>query len=179
MKDILRQLQGGDRRSIRGVPEVVDQVIDNPDLFPVVFNGMAGADPLVRMRCADAVEKITVVHPEYLAAYKTRVIRLAAIAEQQEVRWHLAQLLSRLELSARERRRVVEILTGYRIDTSSIVKTLAMQALAEIAAQDCELRAPIVKRLRTLTRTGSPAMKSRGRKLLARLSESRGRSTNQ
>jgi hypothetical protein len=178
LKNILQQLEGGDRRSIRGVAEVVNQVLVNPDLFPVLFGGMADADPLVRMRCADAVEKITAVHPDFLALYKTRVIRLAAIAEQQEVRWHLAQLFARLKLSARERRRVVEILFGYLKDTSRIVKTFAMQALAEIAAQDSELRAPIVKRLRTLTRTGSPAMKSRGRRLLARLSEMRSGSTN-
>jgi hypothetical protein len=171
MRDTLRQLQGGDRRSIRGVPEVVDRVIADPSLFPVVFDGMADADPLVRMRCADAVEKITAVHPAYLAPYKKRVIRLAAIAKQQEVRWHLAQLLSRLELTALERRRVVEILAEYFSDTSRIVKTFAMQALADIAACDSELRGPIMKRLRKLTQTGSPAMKSRGRKLLARLSD--------
>jgi hypothetical protein len=174
MKDLLQQLEGGDRRSIRGVSEVVDQVMADPKLFPLVFDGMADADPVVRMRCADAVEKITAARPQYLAPYKRRVIRLAAIAEQQEVRWHLAQLFSRLELSAPERRRVVEILSEYLTDTSSIVKTFAMQALADIAVQDSQLRAPIVARLKKLTRTGSPAMKNRGLKLLARLGPSAG-----
>jgi hypothetical protein len=174
MKDLLRQLTGGDRRSIRGVPEVVEQVIADPSLFAVVFDGMDDANPLVRMRCADAVEKITATHPVYLTPYKGRVIHLAATATQQEVRWHLAKLLSRLELSAPERRLVVKTLTEYLTDASRIVKTCAMQALAEIAAQDSQLRAPIVARLKKLSRTGSPAMKSRGRKLLARLGESRG-----
>lgn len=173
MTALLGPLRQGDRRSIRGVPRVVDQVIVEPALFPIVFDGMADVDPLVRMRCADAVEKITVARPEYLAPYKKRVIRLAAIAEQQEVRWHLAQLLSRLALSASERRQVVEILTGYLADTSRIVKTFSMQALADIAARDSQLRDPIVRTLRRLTRTGSPAMKSRGRRLLARLGKSR------
>lgn len=166
---LLRQLKGGDRRSIRGVPAVVDQVVADPSLFRVVFDGKNDPDPLVRMRCADAVEKVTAVRPEYLTPYKKRVLRLAAQAEQQEIRWHLAQLLSRLELSAPERRRVAEILTEYLTDTSRIVKTCAMQALADVAVRDSELRAPIVERLKELTRTGSPAMKSRGRKLLARL----------
>jgi hypothetical protein len=44
-----------------------------------------------------------------------------------------------------------------------------MQALADLAEHDKALRAPIVRQLTALTRTGSPAMKSRGRKLLARL----------
>jgi hypothetical protein len=171
MKDLIRQLKGGDRRSIRGVPEVVHQVIANPMLFRVVFDGMTDADSLVRMRCADAVEKITAVRPDYLTPYKKRVLRLAAMAEQQEVRWHLAQLLSRLDLSAPERRRAVQVLTKYLTDSSRIVKTFTMQALADIAIQDPELRAQIMERLKRLTRTGSPAMRSRGRRLLARLSD--------
>jgi len=178
MKDLLQRLNGGDRRSIRGVSEVVDQVIADPTLFPVLFDGMSDADPLLRMRCADAVEKITAAHPEYLAPYRKRVVRLAAMAEQQEVRWHLAQLLSRLELNAPERRRVAKILTGYLTDRSSIVRTFAMQALADIAARDSELRAPITERLKRMTRRGTPAMKSRGRKLLAQLTESRGGQTS-
>ena len=169
MDDPLRQLKGGDRRSIGGVPKVVDRVKADPGLFAVVFGGMTDPDPIVRMRCADAIEKIAAARPEYLGPYKNRVIQLAATVEQQEVRWHLAQLVSRLKLSPRERRRVADILAEYLTDASKIVKTFSMQALADIAAQDADLRGPIVERLESLTRTGSPAMKSRGRKLLARL----------
>jgi hypothetical protein len=94
---------------------------------------------------------------------------LAQTAEQQEVRWHLAQLLSRVGLTKAERRQVVGIMRQYLNDHSKIVKTFAMQALADIAAEDPELRGAIVKQLSELTRNGSPAMKSRGIKLLARL----------
>jgi hypothetical protein len=44
-----------------------------------------------------------------------------------------------------------------------------MQALSDIAERDAELRIPIIKRLEELTRTGSPAMRSRGRRLLTKL----------
>jgi hypothetical protein len=172
MKDLLRPLLGGDRRSVRGVAEVVSRVSANPKLFPIVFDGLSNADPLVQMRCADAVEKITVGHPEYLKPYKQRIIELACTAEQQEVRWHLAQMLSRVDLNARERRRVVRIMERYLTDRSSIVRTFAMQTLADMAVRDAGLRDPILKLLETLTRTGSPAMKSRGHKLLARMSRS-------
>jgi hypothetical protein len=123
------------------------------------------------MRCADAVEKITRERPEYLTPYCKRLIQLAAAAEQAEVRWHLAQLFSRLTLTAAQRRRVAAILNGYLADASRLVKTFAMQGLAEIAAQDAQLRPPIVAQLKKLTRTGSPAMRARGRKLLARLGD--------
>src|ERR1700674_2590930 len=110
MNPVLRQLRGGDRRSIRGVPQVVRQVLADPSLFPVVFAGMDDSDPLVRMRSSDAIEKITAQRPEYLLPYRKRLIQMARAAEQQEVRWHMAQLLSRTPLSVSERRRVLEIM---------------------------------------------------------------------
>lgn len=169
MHDLLDQLSGGDRRSIKGVPEIVAKVLARPALFPIVFDGMSAADATLRMRCADAIEKITIERPEYLTPYTKRLIQLAALAEQPEVRWHLAQLFSRLKLTAAQRRRVAEILNLYLSDTSRIVKTFAMQGLADLAAQDAQLRPPIVAQLKKLTRTGSPAMRARGRKLLTRL----------
>jgi hypothetical protein len=78
-------------------------------------------------------------------------------------------------LNAQERKRAVEILSDYLKDASKIVKTFAMQALADIAAEDTELRGPILERLKRLTRIGSPAMKSRGRKLLAQLEQAQER----
>jgi hypothetical protein len=121
------------------------------------------------MCAADAVEKLAVRHPEYLQPYKVRFIGEVAHVNQQEVRWHVAQLFSRLDLNGDERRAVAAILSGYLEDKSKIVKTFSMQALADIAMQDEALRPPIVRQLEELTRTGSPAMQSRGRKLLARL----------
>jgi hypothetical protein len=168
----LRKLEGGDRRSIGRSRQVVAEVLADPSLFDVVFAGMSHGNPLVRMRCADAVEKITAERPEYLGPYKGRVLRLARTAREQEVRWHLVQLLSRIPLNRRERRGVVAILSEYLADRSRIVKTFAMQALADIAAQDSDLQSPIAQRLEELTRTGSPAMKARGRKLLAKLAPS-------
>lgn len=169
MKRILRHFEGGDRRSIRGVPEVVRRVLAEPRLFRDVVEGIGHSEPLIRMRAADAIEKISAKHPEYLRPYKAQVLRWAATVEQPQVRWHMAQLLPRLDMDARERRAAVEALNRYLTDESSIVKTFAMQALADLAARDARLRARVVEQLRELTRTGTPAMKSRGRKLLARL----------
>jgi hypothetical protein len=173
MHALLLKLKGGDRRSIGASQQVVDQVLANPALFSVVFEGMSDADSIVRMRCADAVEKITVVHPAFLQPYAKQVFKLAEAAGEKEVKWHLAQLLSRLDLNRAERQHAVAIMQTYLADKSRIVKTFAMQALADIAIKDAELREPIVAQLRELTRTGSPAMQSRGRKLLARLDAGR------
>jgi hypothetical protein len=92
---------------------------------------MHHADELIRMRAADAVEKLTVTNPEWLRPFKVRLIKLAARVKQQELRWHLAQLLPRLELSKRDRVMVVSVLRSYLKDESRIVKTFAMQSLAD------------------------------------------------
>ncbi len=169
MHPLLLKLTGKDRRSIGESNRVAAKVLANPDLFGVLFDGMLADDPLIRMRAADAVEKITLAHPEYLRSYKSKLIRQVAKVEQQEVRWHVALMFSRLTLTRKERRVVVGILLDYLKDESKIVKTFSMQALADIAEQDAVLRPSIVKLLEKLTRTGSPAMQSRGRKLLAKL----------
>lgn len=166
---ILQKLTGGDLRSIGASEEVAAEVLANPAIFPELFNGMIHVDPLIRMRAADAVEKITREHPEYLQPYKDKLIREVARVEQQEVRWHIAQLFSRLDLTAEERCTVMNILLEYLNDKSRIVKTFAMQALADLAKQDETLRLEIINLLEKLTLTGSPAMQSRGRNLLKRL----------
>jgi hypothetical protein len=51
-------------------------------------------------------------------------------------------------------------------DRSSIVKTCALQALAELAVDDSSIRHEVTELLRQSTRNGTPAMKARSRKLL-------------
>jgi hypothetical protein len=169
MNQVIDELAGGDRRSIGQANKVAAQVLENPALFESVFEELLSDDPVLRMRCADVIEKVTRARPEFLAPYKRRLLREIAKIDQQEVRWHVAQVFSRLELTRAERRAAVEILTGYLDDKSKIVKTFSMQALADIAEQDAMLKPAIVTLLESLTETGSPAMKSRGRKLLAKL----------
>lgn len=166
---ILEKLAGTDRRSIGNSNEVVVEVLTNPSLFESVFNGMQSDDPVLRMRCADVVEKITADHPEWLVPYKQSLIYKISRINQQEVRWHVAQMFSRLELSKKESQEVVGILSDYLKDKSKIVKTFSMQALANIAEHDDKLRPRIISQLEILTQEGSPAMRSRGRKLLSML----------
>jgi len=90
-------------------------------------------------------------------------------AEEQELRWHLAAMVPRLALDSKERSRATSSLQRYLEDRSSIVRTFALQGLAEFAQGDLSLRPRVVGILREATRSGTPAMKARGRKLLADL----------
>ena len=76
MHPLLEKLSGGDRRSIGRSNQVVGDVIADTKLFEVIFDGIMNEDPLIRMRCADAVEKITLLHPELLQKYKKTIIQV-------------------------------------------------------------------------------------------------------
>jgi hypothetical protein len=126
------KLTGGDRRSIGRSNEVVADVLADPSLFDLIFDAISSDNPLIAMRAADAVEKVTATRPELLRPHKRRLLTELALIPQQEVRWHVAQMLPRLSLSARERRQAVGILESYLDDRSGTVRNCARRALAEL-----------------------------------------------
>jgi hypothetical protein len=165
--DILQKLAGGDRRSIGKADRVVEQILKTPALFGDVVRGFTHVDPVIRMRCADVAEKVSAVHPEWLELYKPALLSFASTVREKEVVWHMAQMLPRLELSPSERRRVVALLFKYLEDASQIVKTCSMQALFDMSENDSRLRRRVVPILRGAVRNGSPATRSRAKKLLS------------
>jgi hypothetical protein len=166
--NLLKRLRGGDRRSIGRSNEVVELVFKRPVLFAELIHGMCAADPLVRMRAADAAEKVSLKQPDLLRPFKGKLLRLLDEAEEQELRWHLAQMVPRLPLTSKERLRAAATFRRYLQDRSSIVKTCAMQAIADIAAHDESLLSEIKALLQDSMRSGTAAMKARARKLLSR-----------
>lgn len=171
--ELLDTVKGGDRRSVGRVNQVVEAVLREPELLPTLVDGMVHDDPVVRMRAADALEKATRGHPEWLARFKHRLLDEIAAVPQPEVRWHVAQMLPRVPLDTREEARAVRIVLRYLDDESRIVKTCSMQALAEFASRNRRLQPRVVRILEMATRTGSPAMRSRGRRLLTELRRER------
>jgi hypothetical protein len=164
-KSILRLLSGGDRRSIGRADRVAEMVCRDPRLFPELMAGLWSEDALVRMRAADAAEKVTRTDRELLAPYKKELLGLMSEAGEQELRWHLAVMVPRLPLKGKERLAAAAWLKKYLEDRSSIVKTFALQGLADLARVDARIRAEVVEILRESVRSGTAAMKARGRKL--------------
>jgi vesicle coat complex subunit len=170
MKGQIRSmLSGGDRRSLGRVAEVIDLVRRYPKLIPSAVECLRDGDTRVCMRAADALEKLSREQAVFLQSYTTHLLGLLAETTQQEVRWHLAVILPRLRLTNAEAHRVAKILQFHLQDQSSIVKTSAMQGLADLTNQYGSLRPDVLDLIRALTRTGTPAMRARGRKLLKKL----------
>jgi hypothetical protein len=112
-----------------------------------------------------AAEKVTRKHRELLQPYKDELLGLMGETEEQELRWHLAVLVPRLELNARERQVAISLLHRYLEGRSSIVKTLALQGLVDLVKDEPGIRSRVID----ILRHGTPAVKVRSRKLLAQL----------
>jgi hypothetical protein len=163
---IADMLRGADRRSIGRSNEVVQLVLRRPEHFPELIKCLWSEDPVLRLRAADAAEKASAVRPELMARYKLALLGLLSEAVQIELRWHLALMVPRLPLIAKERQRAAATLRRYLDDRSSIVKTFALQGLTDLARNDPGLRRQVRELLEESVRSGTAAMKARARKLL-------------
>jgi len=163
---LLALLRGGDRRSIGRADQVAAKVSKDPELFPELIAGFRSGDILVRMRTADAAEKVSRTTPELLQPHKSTLLGLMAETQEQELQWHLAAMVPRLALDSEERQHAASLLKSYLKAHSSIVKTSALQGLADLARDDPTLRATAIEVLRKAQRNGTPAMKARSRRLL-------------
>jgi hypothetical protein len=159
-------LAGSDRRSIGRANEVARLVLKAPRRFRELIKCLWHEDPVVRLRAADASEKICAKKPRLLDRYKPELLGLLAETEQIELRWHLAAMIPRLRLTPLERQRAAATLQRYLEDRSSIVKTFALQGLAELAQIDPALRAMVKPLLEDAVHSGTPAMRARARRLL-------------
>jgi hypothetical protein len=137
---ILQKLFGGDRRSIGRAEEVAAEVLRRLALLGALVYGLTSKDLVVRMRSADALEKVTRDRPRLLTPHKRALLKIAANTDQQEVRWHLGSALPRMELRSHERAAAADIRFEHLRDNSSIVKTCAMQGLADLAVRDARSR---------------------------------------
>jgi hypothetical protein len=168
-RTLRRLLQGGDRRSLGRAEEALAIVRRDPRKIGALMKCLWDSDPCIAMRAADVMEKISRERVPFLRRYKRELLGLAAETTQQELRWHLAVTIPRLQLTVAECERFAAILQNYLDDRSSIVKTFAMQGLFDLTGQNPNMREQVTELIRSLSRTGTAAMRARGRHLLKQL----------
>ena len=152
--------------------QVAELVLAKPRKVGKLIECLWDEDAGVACRAADALERATYHRPELAQPWKVSLIGLMTEAEQNKLRWNLALLVPRLDLNVAEARRAASALRGYLDDRGSIVKTAAMHGLAALTKHDPELMPEVLDMLRILSRSGTPAMRARGRILLKRIEAS-------
>ena len=78
-------------------------------------------------------------------------------------------MITRTPLTEAETARAAAVLQSWLNDKSSIVKTSAMHGLAGLTRWEPSLQPEVLDMLRILSRSGTPAMRARGRILLKRI----------
>lgn len=162
MRNFETALSGGDLRSIGNSDSVVSEIRNQANfdaLFKLLFHG----DRIVVMRAADAIEKITINHPEYLGRYTHEVFELCKTAVNKELKWHLALLIPRLSLTKKDAAKATSILNDWLSDpnNSNIVRVNALQGLVDLAPDKTHLDDLFAK----LEKEQIPSISSRIRKL--------------
>ena len=154
---------------VLGVKEAIDAVQNDPSLFSTLIKGMHNENELIAMRSSDAVEKLTSGKPQWLTPHKRVLVDLLDYSIQQEVLWHLAQIIPRLSLSKNEKQELIKTFVSFLNNKSRILVTFSMQAMVDIADNDDQLKNAIYPIIKDLSETGSGAMRSRGRRLINQL----------
>ena len=145
------------------------RVLENPRLARQLIECLWDEDEGVAGRAADALETVAAELPQIVARYKDALLGLLVESRSIKLRWHLGLIVTGLKLTRPECRRVAEALNSWLDDRSSIVKTCAMQGLAELTLQDPSLKDEVLDLLRILARSGTAAMRARGRILIEQL----------
>jgi len=165
--DLAARLARGDRRTTGDAPSVADEVSADPERLPELVECLFVPSPGIRMRAADALERVSRVRPRDLDAYTDRLLTEVAAIDQAEVRWHVAQILPRLTLDDTQRWRAAALMAQWFGHVESrIVRTSALQAMVDLAENDAGLRELAAEMMRAALHSGVPSLAARARRIL-------------
>ena len=165
-KDFAPLLLGSDLRSIARSDDVVRAVEDQDD-FDALFNLLLHHERLLVMRAADAIEKITLTRPAFLAVHKRQLLKLLKSAIHKELQWHLAILITRIDLSPPELKEVWDILNYWlhNPNESKIVRVNALQGLYELYKKHPDLGDAFRQIMEVIQHVRIPSLQARIRKI--------------
>ncbi|MBL9046057.1 MAG: hypothetical protein JNK34_01920 [Tabrizicola sp.] len=166
--DIAKALSGGDKRSIGRSNDVATYVLAHGAAVPGLVALLRHPDAVVRMRAADALEKLSARKAEWLTPFADDILA-AAEPEEQEICWHAAQILPRLDLDAAQLKATVALMRGLLGHESRIVRVFALTGLVDLSRRDHSLRPMAGTAVQTATMSGIPSLAARARKLQRQL----------
>lgn len=166
MKDLKSLLPPHDLRTLLRVGEVVQSVRDQKN-FDDFFNLLFQHEYHLVMRVANAVEKITRSHPQFLKPHKKQLLSLLRSTAGKELKWHVAKLIPRVTLAKSELKDVWGILTWHtrNPNESKIVRVNSLQALYMLAQQFPELQHDYEHTLKAIEHDPFPSIQARIGKL--------------
>lgn len=123
--------EGGRSNSLGRVNEVIKLVLADDSRLEELYETMHHEDAWVRMRAADAFEKVCRQNPKRIQPYIDRFQGELSESLQPSIQWHIAQIYTQVELSEPQKKFAIAWLTTLlrSADVDWIVAANAMDAL--------------------------------------------------
>ncbi|HSW92171.1 MAG TPA: hypothetical protein VLG09_06005 [Candidatus Saccharimonadales bacterium] len=163
---------GGHANSLGRVNEVIKVVLDDKSRLDELYDCLFEDDAWVRMRAADALEKICREQPEWLLSYIDRFPKELAVSSQPSIQWHLAQIYREVELTSAQKQFAAQWLEGLLStkEVDWIVAANAMDTLAQFVKDGSFPEVTLKKLLAVQQQHKSKSVVRRADKLLTALS---------
>jgi outer membrane PBP1 activator LpoA protein len=167
LKDVL---SGGTRTSVGDADQVIAKLLKAPAGLIEIYTLFLDEDPVVAMRASYVAMRVAEQKPESVKPFAKDLLRNLELYTQQEVRWHIPQLLVHLDLTKAQKKRAYEVIMNWaETDKSKIVGYYGFQAAADFAETDADLLQDFIPRIRNANKTGAKSIQNRCKKIAKQL----------
>jgi hypothetical protein len=162
---------GGKSNSLGRVNGVIELTLHDQSRLSELYDCLFNEDAWVRMRAADALEKVCRIHPEWLEPYTDRLLKDFGRHSQASIRWHLAQIVDQVTLTPSQRQQAQACLSGWlqNTDVDWIVAANALETLAHFTSQGHYPKEDLILLLKRQQKHHSKSVVKRATKLLESL----------
>ncbi|KXX70543.1 hypothetical protein [Flammeovirga sp. SJP92] len=170
MRNFEERLKGGHPNSLGNTVEIVEEVLQERDLFDELFNCYFSDDEVVRLRTSNAMKRICKVDKTYLIPYVDRFITEISKIDQASTQWTFAQLFLLLEkeLSDQQKKNAIVIMKNNLEDHNDwIVLNQTMETLFKWSIKNAELEEWLIPHLERLSKDERKSVSKRALKYLS------------
>jgi len=170
MASIRQALSGGTRTSVGEADAIIQKMLKSPTGLAGIYALFLDEDPVVAIRSSYVAMRVAEQKPESVKPFAKELIKNLELYTQQEVRWHIPQLLVHLDLTKAQKRRAYEVVMNWaETDKSKIVGYYGFQAAADFAETDQDLLEDFIPRIRQANKTGAKSIQNRCKKIAKQL----------
>lgn len=163
---------GGHANSLGRVNEVIEIVLKDASRLDELYACLLHDDAWVRMRGADALEKVCREHPDWLLPYIDKLADELGASTQPSIQWHVAQIYRQVQLTDAQLRVAQKWLSSLLStkEVDWIVAANAMDTLMKFTAEGSFPRSQMLTLLKVQQHHKSNAVIRRATKHIAALS---------
>jgi hypothetical protein len=170
MSGFREALSGGTRTSVGDADQLIRKLLKAPSGLSEIYRLFLDEDPVVAMRASYVAMRVAEQKPESVEPFAKDLLKNLNLYTQQEVRWHIPQLLVHLHLTKAQKRKAYEVVMGWaETDKSKIVGYYGFQAAADFAETDQALLQDFIPRIRKANKTGAKSIQNRCKKIAKQL----------